>query len=70
MADADATARAAGRCSVTERVVLAAQAAIRAEAERLNAGPAVRQLTIRIRINLGPHEDEAYIDYQGSRVKV
>jgi hypothetical protein len=56
------------RSSVAERVTLAAQAAIAAEAQRLNAGPVLRQLTIKI--NLGPSEDEAYIDYQGSRVKV
>ena len=53
---------------MAERATLAAVAAIHSEVERLNAGPALRQLTIRI--NLGPREDEAYIDYQGSRVKV
>ena len=56
------------RLSVADRAALVAKAAIAAEAERLNAGPVLRQLTIRI--NLGPHEDEAYIDYQGTKVKV
>lgn len=56
------------RAPIAERVKLAAQAAIEAEASRLNAGPVLRQLCIKI--SLGTHEDEAYIDYQGSRVKV
>ncbi len=56
------------RLTVADRVALAAKAACEAEAERLNVGPVLRQLTIRI--NLGPSQDEAYIDYQGSRVKV
>lgn len=68
MADADGTARAAARCSVAERVAKAAVAAIHSDVERLNARPALRHVTIKIA--LGPHEDEAYIDYQGSRVKV
>lgn len=54
--------------TVAERAELAARRAIEAESERLNAGPVLRQLTIKI--NLGPHEDEAYIDYQGSKVRV
>lgn len=56
------------RATVADRATIAARRAIEAEAERLNAGPVLRQLTIKI--SLGPHEDEAYIDYQGSRVKV
>lgn len=56
------------RATVADRAALVAKAAIAAEADRLNVGPVLRQLTIRI--NLGPSQDEAYIDYQGSRVKV
>ena len=56
------------RLTVADRTALAAKMAIDAEAERLNAGPVLRQLTIRI--NLGPSQDEAYIDYQGSKVRV
>ena len=56
------------RAPIAERVKLAAQAAIEAEAQRLNAGPVLRQLVITI--NLGADQDLAYIDYQGSRVKV
>lgn len=56
------------RVTVADRAALAAKAAIEAEAPRLNVGPVLRQLTIRI--NLGPSQDEAYIDYQGARVRV
>ena len=56
------------RLTVAERAALVAQAAIEAEVERLNAGPVLRQLTIKI--NLGPQQDEGYIDYQGSKVRV
>ena len=56
------------RAPIAERVKLAAQAAIEAEASRLNAGPAPRQLCIKI--SLHPHKDKAYIDYQGSEVEV
>jgi hypothetical protein len=56
------------RVTVAERVTLAAVAAIEAEVQRLNAGPVLRQLTIKI--NLHPYKDKAYIDYQGSEVEV
>ncbi|MCR4338249.1 MAG: hypothetical protein NUW01_00020 [Gemmatimonadaceae bacterium] len=56
------------RAPIAERVKLAAQAAIEAEASRLNAGPALRQLCIKI--SLHPNKDKAYIDYQGSEVEV
>ena len=56
------------RAPIAERVRHAAQAAIDAETQRLNAGPAPRQLCIKI--SLHPHKDKAYIDYQGSEVEV
>ena len=56
------------RLTVADRAALAAKAAIAAEAERLNVGPVLRQLTIKI--SLGPREDEAYIDYQSGKVRV
>ena len=56
------------RLTVAERAALVASRVVEAEAERLNAGPVLRQITIKI--SLGPQQDEGYIDYQGSKVRV